>query len=114
MNNFKSKKLLFSLIFFLVSFFLLSNSPKNKQKVLGTKAQSYSEAGSIHKVEQILKNNQNYRDGWLWLSFLYLKENRISQARDCLKRAKIIDPNNQKINKMLEILETNYGNQLSS
>lgn len=108
MNIFKFKRLLFSLIFFLVSFFLLSNSPKNTQKVLGTKAQSSLETESIQKVEQILKNDQNYRDGWILLSYLYLKVNKIPQAKDCLKRAKIIDPNNPKIDKMLEILETNY------
>lgn len=104
--------LLFGLFFFLLTFSLLKTlgfkmSQNSQKKVLGAQTEMQKLQELIYKTEGVLKEKPDYCDGWLYLAFLYYQEGNISPAKDAIKRALIIDPNNQKTHKLWELIILN-------
>lgn len=75
------------------------------QRVLGLQTQNGNDQQAIIAWEQILQEQPSYRDGWLQLATLYLKEGNKAKAKEALRRAKTIDPNNENILSLEKLLE---------
>ena len=100
------KKMIFALSFFLTSFILLNyqNAQNNKQ-VLGIQTGLKKQAILIYQWQEIITQYPNYRDGWIQLSYQYIKNNELQKAKEALEMAKELDPNNEVIIKLEQLIK---------
>jgi len=107
--NYLSKiplNLAFSVLFLTVSFLLFNLENKRIDKrVLGLQTQIKTDHETAHKWEQILIERPDYRDGWIQLAAIYNQLGNKDKAKEALKNAKNIDPNNQLIAAFEKFLE---------
>lgn len=98
MNKKISKKLVFSLIFFLFSVYSVNlENQKRVQKILGAQTQLKLDQGTVVYWEEILKERPNYRDGWVQLAASYYKTGNLEKSEEAIGRAKQLDPQNELI-----------------
>lgn len=100
------KRIILALFFCLISLFFLGKENRlNSQKALGLQTQLKADQKRIYEWEQIIAENPNYRDGWLQIAALYTKVGNKDKAREALRHAKTIDPNNEIIPSLEKLLE---------
>lgn len=98
-------RLIFSLVFFLVSLVLINlENQRAFKKILGAQTQLKTEQQNIAAWKQILQERPDYRDGWIQLAAAYYKVGDKEKANDALKKAKTLDPNNEIILNFEKIL----------
>lgn len=98
--------ILISLVFLAISFFLLKEENlRQKQRILGLKTEINASQNEIFAWEQILLERPNFRDGWIELAVLYLKNGNKEKAKECLEKAKNLDPLNETILNFKKIIE---------
>ena len=99
-------KLILSLIFFLLTLFLVNfENQKSAQKILGAQTQLKADQQTITAWEQILDERPDYRDGWIQLSAAYYKIGDKQKSKQALLRAKALDPANEVILNFEKLLE---------
>lgn len=100
------KKMIFALSFFLTSFILLNyQNAKDKQQVLGIQTSLRTQEMLTYEWQAVVNQYPDYRDGWLQLAFQYVKNNEINKAKDALKTARELDPNNEVIIKLEQLIQ---------
>jgi cytochrome c-type biogenesis protein CcmH/NrfG len=98
------KNVFLALVLFLVTITLL-NSEKQRMnlRTLGMQAQIKADQETIYKLEQLIQERPNYRDGWIQLAVAYYKNNDKGKALEALQKAKQIDPNNETLLQIEEL-----------
>lgn len=92
------KNVLIALFFFLASFWALKSENKRiDQRTLGLQTQIKSDQETIYSWEEILKERPDYRDGWMQLAAAYNKAGNKEKAKEALRKAIEIDPNNEQL-----------------
>jgi tetratricopeptide (TPR) repeat protein len=72
-----------------------TESPATKKLILGQLLNQVGESGlATHKLEELTKEYPQMRDGWVFLGYSYISENRIDEAIGTLEKAVEIDPTN--------------------
>jgi len=98
----KAKRIPYNIIFagFLVviSFLLLNEENyRREQRVLGLQTKLRADQKMAFDWEQILAERPDYRDGWIQLAAVYYQLGDRQKAKEALKKAKSLDPNNETV-----------------
>lgn len=92
------KNVLIALVFFIAAMAALkSENQKSELRTLGLQTRINANQETIYQWEQILQERPDYRDGWVQLSASYYKSGNKQKAKEALKKAIEIDPNNESL-----------------
>ena len=79
-----------------------TESPATKKLILGQLLNQVGESGlAVKKLEELTKEYPKMRDGWVFLGYGYILENKIDQAIETLEKAEQIDPTNEQTFQLL-------------
>ncbi|HUW24561.1 MAG TPA: tetratricopeptide repeat protein [Patescibacteria group bacterium] len=100
-----SPSIVFALLFFIIACLALrAENLKTNRRVLGLQAEIQTQRQEIANWEKIVAEKPDFRDGWLKLAAAYAEAGNREKAQEALNHAKNLDPNNQKISLLEELL----------
>jgi tetratricopeptide (TPR) repeat protein len=97
--------IIFALLFFTIACLVLrAENLKTNRRVLGLQAEIQTQRQEIVNWEKIIAEKPDFRDGWLQLAAAYAEAGNKEKAQEALNQAKNLDPNNDKIPVLEDLL----------
>ena len=97
--------IIFALLFFTIACLVLrTENQKTNRRVLGLQTEIQSQQQEIANWEKIVAERPDFRDGWLQSAAAWAELGNKEKSQEALNRAKILDPNNDKIPALEELL----------